>query len=494
MYTPIAGTAGSNLHAGCRDTGDLIYAGSLCGVHNAGSLAGLLECSPRHLTRLFKKQTDCSPIMYLIQLRMVKAKELLRKTDATLQDIAGSVGYPDGYFFSRAFKKYIGVSPVHYRNSLYSSALVRNTRLDNPLSMSECSIDSISGTLHTVIEDNNHYQNYDEGILRMNRNARHSMAFILLLSFTLLLSACSGTSSPAATEGTSQGSNNTAAEQTSQERVLKDALGHEVKVPAQPQRVIASYLEDHLVALGVKPVAQWSVGKNSVQGYLQKELKDVPTIASDLPFEAVLNFKPDLIIMDSASMVEGDKYNQYSKIAPTYVVGSNMNNDWRQELLTVGEVLNKSSEAKQALSSYDKKAAEAKAKLSQTIGQKTVAALWVTDKNVYVVNQSLSSGDVLYKDLGFKIPQVVQEISKTAKANWSNLSLEKLAELDADYVFIVNSKNVSKEDIIKDPVWAGIPAVKAGHVYDFGKDSSWLYTGTIANGQMIDDVLKSVIQ
>jgi iron complex transport system substrate-binding protein len=56
----------------------------------------------------------------------------------------------------------------------------------------------------------------------------------------------------------------------------------------------------------------------------------------------------------------------------------------------------------------------------------------------------------------------------------------------------VNSKNVSKEDIVKDPVWAGIPAVKEGHVYDFGKDSSWLYTGTIANSQMIDDVLKNV--
>lgn len=457
-------------------------------------LAGLLECSPRHLTRLFKKQTDSSPITYLIQLRMDKAKELLRKTDATLQDIAVSVGYSDVYFFSRAFKKYTGVSPVHYRDSLYSSAFVSDMRLDNPSSLSECSIDSISDALHTGIEDNNHYQNHDEGILQMNRNTKHSMAFIVLLSFTLLLSACSGTSSPTATDGASQGNNNTSAEPASQERVLKDALGHEVKVPAQPQRVLASYLEDHLVALGVKPVAQWSVGKNSVQAYLQKELKDVPAIASDLPFEAVLNFKPDLIIMDSASMVEGDKYDQYSKIAPTYVVGSNMNNDWRQELLTVGEVLNKSSEAKQALSNYDKKAAESKAKLSQTVGQKTAAALWVTDKNVYVVNQNLSSGDVLYKDLGFKIPQVVQEISKTAKANWSNLSLEKLAELNADYIFIVNSKNVSKDEIIKDPVWAGIPAVKEGHVYDFGKDSSWLYTGTIANSQMIDDVLKNVMK
>ncbi|MFC7559610.1 hypothetical protein ACFQ5D_19215 [Paenibacillus farraposensis] len=53
---------------------------------------------------------------------------------------------------------------------------------------------------------------------------------------------------------------------------------------------------------------------------------------------------------------------------------------------------------------------------------------------------------------------------------------------------------MSKDELIKDPVRSGISAVKEGHVYDFGKDSSWLYTGTIANGQMIDDVLKSVFQ
>lgn len=46
----------------------------------------------------------------------------------------------------------------------------------------------------------------------------------------------------------------------------------------------------------------------------------------------------------------------------------------------------------------------------------------------------------------------------------------------------------------KDPIWSQMPAVKNGHVYVFDDSSSWLYTGAIANSQMIDDVLKSVVK
>lgn len=74
------------------------------------------------------------------------------------------------------------------------------------------------------------------------------------------------------------------------------------------------------------------------------------------------------------------------------------------------------------------------------------------------------------------------------------MSLEKLAQLDADYLFVVNSKGVSKDEFLKEPVWANIPAVKNGHVYDFTTESSWLYTGVIANRQMIENVLENVLK
>ncbi|WP_240419391.1 hypothetical protein [Paenibacillus periandrae] len=46
-----------------------------------------------------------------------------------------------------------------------------------------------------------------------------------------------------------------------------------------------TYLEDHLIALGVKMIAQWTVSNGkSVQYYLHKGLKGILTIPSDLPF------------------------------------------------------------------------------------------------------------------------------------------------------------------------------------------------------------------
>jgi len=278
----------------------------------------------------------------------------------------------------------------------------------------------------------------------------------------------------------------------SETRTLTDALGNKVEVPANPKRVIASYLEDPLVALGITPVAQWSLNEGaSVQGYLQDSLKNVDLINYDLPFEEVQSFEPDLIIMDSPSMVEGGKYGQYSAIAPTYVIGAELNNDWREELRTVGGIFGMEDKADQVIADYETKAEEAKAQIEEKAGKKSAAAIWLVGGSFFVVNQELSSGDVLYNDLGFEVPAVVQEISASGENNWNAVSLEKLVELDADYLFLVNSDG-SESATLSDALWKSIPAVKAGNVYEFGPDTSWLYTGAIANDQIIDDVLESV--
>ena len=278
-------------------------------------------------------------------------------------------------------------------------------------------------------------------------------------------------------------------------RTLTDAMGNEVTVPANPQRVIASYLEDNLVALGITPAAQWSVNDGtSVQDYLQGELEGVPTIPHDLPFEAVQEIAPDLIIMDSASMVEGGKYEQYSKIAPTYVIGTEVNNDWRDELLRVGEVFGKKEQAEEALKQYDAKAADAKATLEKEVGSPSVAAIWLVGGKFYVVSENLSAGAVMYGDLGLTIPAVVKEISASATGNWSEISLEKLVELDAEHIFLINGDAGSDTSALSDALWNSVPAVKAGNVHEFSSTESWLYTGTIANSQIIDNILKTLVK
>ncbi|MEY2370307.1 hypothetical protein [Lysinibacillus capsici] len=93
-----------------------------------------------------------------------------------------------------------------------------------------------------------------------------------ILMISILLAAC----------GTQSSSTAEKAKEANSKRVLTDSIAHEVTIPKNPQRIIAPYLEDHLVALGLKPVAQWSVkGGTSIQDYLQDSLKDIPTIEFD---------------------------------------------------------------------------------------------------------------------------------------------------------------------------------------------------------------------
>jgi len=302
-----------------------------------------------------------------------------------------------------------------------------------------------------------------------------------------LLAACSLTLLGAC--GTNNDSTDSSGSATTSSEIattFTDAMGNEVTVPENPQRVIGSYLEDYLVALGVTPVAQWTVGNDSDQAYLQDKLADVPRINYDLPYEDVLSFEPDLLLMDSNSMVEGDKYDQYSKIAPTYVVTNGEEVTWRERLTDIAKVLHKEEEAAQVEADYDDLVATTKETYADQIQGKSIAVLWVVNNSVFMVSETKSSGQLLYHELGFEVPSLVSEISESATADWSAVSLEKLAELDADYLILVNSDKGA--DFFSEQVWQNLDAVKNNRLWEFGPESSWLYNGPIAYTKMIEDI------
>lgn len=70
--------------------------------------------NPDYLGKLFKKVEGQTFTDYLISLRMEKAKELLGERELSIKQIAYMVGYSDPNYFSRAFKKYVGISATQY--------------------------------------------------------------------------------------------------------------------------------------------------------------------------------------------------------------------------------------------------------------------------------------------------------------------------------------------------------------------------------------------
>lgn len=78
---------------------------------DAVALADELNVHPSHLARQFKKETSSTMSQFVHQLRIQKAKRLLKKDLASIEYIAGECGFEDAAYFIRVFKKLTGGMP-----------------------------------------------------------------------------------------------------------------------------------------------------------------------------------------------------------------------------------------------------------------------------------------------------------------------------------------------------------------------------------------------
>lgn len=78
-------------------------------------MASLVDLSPAYFSKLFKSVEGVNYIDYLTQVRMDRAKELLKNTDKPINAIALETGYVNEKYFRKLFKKMVGIKPSEYR-------------------------------------------------------------------------------------------------------------------------------------------------------------------------------------------------------------------------------------------------------------------------------------------------------------------------------------------------------------------------------------------
>ena len=71
--------------------------------------------SPNYFSSMFKKEMSGSAVNYITELRINQARELLYHSELSVVDISKKVGYEDSQYFFRVFKKYLGMTPLQYR-------------------------------------------------------------------------------------------------------------------------------------------------------------------------------------------------------------------------------------------------------------------------------------------------------------------------------------------------------------------------------------------
>ena len=85
------------------------------GEISINSLSGIYHKNEKYMGRLFKKEMGKSYAEYCNDIRIERALELLKNTDAKIIDIALECGFNHVSYFNRVFKKKYGVSPTEYR-------------------------------------------------------------------------------------------------------------------------------------------------------------------------------------------------------------------------------------------------------------------------------------------------------------------------------------------------------------------------------------------
>lgn len=451
----------------------------------AEKLAARYECSTSYLSRLFRNQIGLGPIEYLIHERVHRAKQLLLKSDARIQDVASKVGYADVYYFSRLFKKHTGCSPMQFRAEHQEAAQVQN----NPLRRLESSIVSLPVASHN--ENESYYQRSEEGDTSMFRFSRPAFGAMMVLCTSLILSACQASNSTggaaAAQEPTSQTVATTASDSTAAETRMYKHLKGETEIPVHPQRVVSFFHLGELIALGVKPVGTTTYVLENPHISDKTGITDIG-IPPDA--EKILSLQPDLIVTTPAlaEIVEGG-YEALSKIAPTIVI--EQNNEPIKDIEMFGDILGKQEEAKQWNEKFTAKIAAYKAKIRPYVrADETFSILNVRPDALFVYGDTNMGGNIIYKYLGLK-PAAKVESDVIHGETWE-VSTEVIPEFIGDRLFL--AVNEGAEDKLKDvqKLIDASPAGKAGYVYSIDFDQ-FLPSDPIAVEKQLDIITDLII-
>ncbi|GGD96445.1 hypothetical protein GCM10010911_63960 [Paenibacillus nasutitermitis] len=458
-------------------------------------LAEVFDCSAGHLSKLFKQELANSPIHFVTEVRMERAKELLLLTDSTLQEIAIGVGYVDKYHFSRIFKKHTGLSPILFR------VKDRQNFTDEKESSRMRRISIVQRTTRRYIGNDNDYQYIGEGDLPMYRNSKPSLAAVMLLCLTLLLSACQtggnttsnanerspySDPSPAQNETSPAGDGN----ETAATRVFNHKYGETV-IPKQPNRIVTAFHLGQLMALGVRPLGSSTyILQNPVLDTEGMEDLGVP-----LNLEKISGLDPDLIILVDAYVDMSGGYDAFSKIAPTIVIEPYY--DPVKDIALMGDILGKEDEAKLWIEEFEKKIAGAKQQVQDAIDVNetyTIASFYEKSPRVY--RDENMGGNILYKYLGLKPQQKVLSdlINSGQKPPYAEVSAEVISDFVGDNLFVaVNEENKAAFESFKNTgIWRNMEAVKNNKVYTIDYDL-FLESDPIAVTKQVEILTKILI-
>ena len=285
----------------------------------------------------------------------------------------------------------------------------------------------------------------------------------MLLASVMVLSLAACSNQPAEENSSSQSSSEqTASLETTYPVTITDALGREVTIEEEPERLVSGYyittsylaaldLDEKLVGIEAK------ADTRELYKLAAPELPSLPNVGSLKQFnlETCVSTEPDLVILSAKVPDAVAKLEELG--IPVIAVKPESEKEFKETISMIGTACNVQERANELTESYDKAIADLAAKLEG-----------VEPARVYLGGNSAflsTAGPAMFQDLlirGAGAENVASEITDTY---WATVSYEQLLAWSPDAIILAPQAEYTVDDVLNDPALADLDAVKNGKVY-----------------------------
>ncbi|HIC92526.1 MAG TPA: ABC transporter substrate-binding protein [Syntrophaceae bacterium] len=250
---------------------------------------------------------------------------------------------------------------------------------------------------------------------------------------------------------------------------LKDQSGREVEIPDQVERVVLFECYEIVPALSawdkVCGISRYAY-ENDLLKRCIPNVKDTPSPGSgfDVNMESLLALKPHVVIMwprnpEVIKHIEG-------KGVPVLCIYPESFSDLYQAIRLLGKVFQREERAQEVIEIMERKVNLVRKRVQKIPPQRRIKALWLWSKPTKVAGGRGLSHDLITLAGGINQAKGIYEL-------YPEVSLERIVAWNPDVVVIWGPAHYSACDILKDPRWQSIKAVKGGRVYKAPRESTW---------------------
>lgn len=265
-------------------------------------------------------------------------------------------------------------------------------------------------------------------------------------------------------------------------QVLRDPA--EIGPANTARRIVAldAFFAEMLAAMGLPPVAMTMRAGGAPPPHLTELLGDIASVGlhSAPDYEAVIGMRPNLIVAQAHRFATEAEL--LGAIAPT-LLQNEPAGDWRSFMMDLAAGVGRQAAAEQAISRYDRRAANLRAHLINLDPQPTVLLLRVRQKDIRIYGGPRRAGPVMYHDLGL-VPHALTPRDR----KHDTVSEEIIPRLDAGVLLLMAEDEARMSAIEETALWRRLPAVQNGQVHRVNMAWWNRSVGPISFGRILDDI------